>query len=333
MVKEKESEKIPGITDMVEFLTAHMELNEIVNGLKEDIKKASKLNLNDLSAIDDYLSEKKKRRTTQDKIDYLYEMDPNSFDEELMKLGVRTMNDVDSVIDAFRKMDDIATNFATSLRESGVLDRLSTSWPAAVSALEGNAILPTTLNISHTEFGRLTAQLQTLQLPIKQLNLISNSFVNSPSLGLASQLIKQMHAFNASLAKIRWQSAQWNVQLPIQHLREISQSLEQAANISRWLATVTSISLPIQQINAISQSVQQINAIGGSLARVQQQMAQLKPFAVGYARICGSKRSGVYHRSICPYVQGIVIGNVISFSSAKEAKERGYSPCKLCRPP
>jgi hypothetical protein len=335
MAKRREPEKISGITDMVEFLQAHMELNETVVNLKECIEKASKLKLKDLSAIDDYLREKKKRRTTQDKIDYLYNVDPNSFDEDLVKLGVRTMRDVHSVIDALRKMDSIANDFAEDIRESSVLDRFLTSLPAAVQAMESNAMLPTTLQFSPAEFNRLAAQLQSIQLEVRQVDQIVQSFASSASPGLANQLVQQLNAVNVPLSKVHWELAQLNVHLPISQVNQISRSLEQVRSIFQPLSTAaTSVSQSIAAAaKPINDSYEQLNAISTSLASVQQQIAQLKPFAVHDDRICSSKGSNVYHRWICPYVQRVDLANVIFFNSAKEAQETGRSRCKLCKPP
>ena len=194
------------------------------------------------------------------------------------------------------------------------------------------------LNVSSAELKHLTTQLQAVQLPIQHLDQISRAFINIPSLDSVNQLLQQMQTLNAPVAKIRWELSQWNVQLPIQQLSQISDSFKQASLISQQISTNLApiskdLSLMTQAMYAAAAPISQLNTISGSLAKVQQQMAQLKPFAVGYDKICGSKRSGVYHRSICPYTQRIEPENLVMFSSAKEAKEKGYAPCKLCKPP
>jgi methylphosphotriester-DNA--protein-cysteine methyltransferase len=47
----------------------------------------------------------------------------------------------------------------------------------------------------------------------------------------------------------------------------------------------------------------------------------------------GSAKSNKYHYTSCVWAQKIKSGNLVCFPSAKAAQERGYVPCKVCRPP
>jgi methylphosphotriester-DNA--protein-cysteine methyltransferase len=47
----------------------------------------------------------------------------------------------------------------------------------------------------------------------------------------------------------------------------------------------------------------------------------------------GSAKSNVYHDPSCGSAKKIKPGNLVSFSSAKDAKGKGYRPCKVCKPP
>ncbi len=47
----------------------------------------------------------------------------------------------------------------------------------------------------------------------------------------------------------------------------------------------------------------------------------------------GSINSNKYHYTWCRWAQKISPYNLVGFSSAKEAKSKGYIPCKVCRPP
>ena len=47
----------------------------------------------------------------------------------------------------------------------------------------------------------------------------------------------------------------------------------------------------------------------------------------------GSKNSNKYHYPTCSAAQRIKPQNLVTFNSAKEAREAGYVPCKICRPP
>jgi len=47
----------------------------------------------------------------------------------------------------------------------------------------------------------------------------------------------------------------------------------------------------------------------------------------------GSKKSNKYHKAICRYVEKIKDENLVTFNSAKEARDAGYVPCKVCKPP
>lgn len=50
-------------------------------------------------------------------------------------------------------------------------------------------------------------------------------------------------------------------------------------------------------------------------------------------KFVGSKKSDVYHRPSCHYVDNIKPENKIWFKSSAEAKAKGYRPCKVCKPP
>lgn len=47
----------------------------------------------------------------------------------------------------------------------------------------------------------------------------------------------------------------------------------------------------------------------------------------------GSINSDVYHYPSCSYAQSIKPENLITFSSAQDAVNQGYRPCKVCKPP
>lgn len=47
----------------------------------------------------------------------------------------------------------------------------------------------------------------------------------------------------------------------------------------------------------------------------------------------GSKESDVYHYPNCRYVKKILPENIIWFSSIEDARNHGYRPCKVCKPP
>ena len=47
----------------------------------------------------------------------------------------------------------------------------------------------------------------------------------------------------------------------------------------------------------------------------------------------GSKKSDVYHYPNCRYVKQILPENIIWFTSAEDARNHGYRPCKVCKPP
>jgi len=53
----------------------------------------------------------------------------------------------------------------------------------------------------------------------------------------------------------------------------------------------------------------------------------------GAGKYCGSKKSNVYHYPNCRYVGQILPENLIWFVDEKDAKSRGYRPCKVCNPP
>ncbi len=47
----------------------------------------------------------------------------------------------------------------------------------------------------------------------------------------------------------------------------------------------------------------------------------------------GSKKSDVYHYPNCRYVKQILPENIIWFTSVEDARNHGYRPCKVCKPP
>ena len=47
----------------------------------------------------------------------------------------------------------------------------------------------------------------------------------------------------------------------------------------------------------------------------------------------GSKKSDVYHYPSCRYVKMIKPENIIWFTSVEDARNHGYRPCKVCKPP
>ena len=318
--RKKKSEAVEGgITDMVEFLSAHLEMTEIVSGVREKTEKRSKLKLEDFSAIDDYLIKKKKLKTAQDKIDYLNNMDPDSFDKELQRLDVTTMRDLNAVIDAFQKMPDIGSSFAADLKESGVLERMTVSLPKAAKGLERSAVFP---GIPATQFQALAEQLRTMMPPIRDLNLISQSLANLPSPFLANELNQQMQALFAPASELA---------------KQLSTIASPMSEMAKQINAATSpMSEMAKQINAAftpsSEMAKQISAINESFAQIQRQLAPLQPIALALKGFRGSTRSRIFHRSFCPYVRRIDRANLVYFDSAEEANEAGHSPCKFCQP-
>lgn len=47
----------------------------------------------------------------------------------------------------------------------------------------------------------------------------------------------------------------------------------------------------------------------------------------------GSANSNKYHYPWCKWAKKISSYNLVTFNSVKEAKSKGYVPCKVCRPP
>lgn len=46
----------------------------------------------------------------------------------------------------------------------------------------------------------------------------------------------------------------------------------------------------------------------------------------------GSVNSNIYHKPNCEWAQKINSGNLVQFSSRKEAQDMNYRPCKVCNP-
>lgn len=62
----------------------------------------------------------------------------------------------------------------------------------------------------------------------------------------------------------------------------------------------------------------------------------LLSLALGYSsdkKFIGSKKSDKYHYLSCKWAARIKRDNAVYFESVKEAKTKGYVPCKVCRPP
>jgi methylphosphotriester-DNA--protein-cysteine methyltransferase len=51
------------------------------------------------------------------------------------------------------------------------------------------------------------------------------------------------------------------------------------------------------------------------------------------AEFVGSAKSNVYHNPSCVWAKKISPKNLVHFSSAKDAQQKGYRPCKVCKPP
>ena len=47
----------------------------------------------------------------------------------------------------------------------------------------------------------------------------------------------------------------------------------------------------------------------------------------------GSKKSNKYHNPDCRWAKKIKPSNLVTFTSAEEARSAGYVPCKVCKPP
>jgi methylphosphotriester-DNA--protein-cysteine methyltransferase len=46
----------------------------------------------------------------------------------------------------------------------------------------------------------------------------------------------------------------------------------------------------------------------------------------------GSKSSNKYHSCDCTWAKKISSKNLVCFKSTEEAQEKGYVPCKVCKP-
>ncbi|OGP54217.1 MAG: hypothetical protein A2Y65_05985 [Deltaproteobacteria bacterium RBG_13_52_11] len=55
-------------------------------------------------------------------------------------------------------------------------------------------------------------------------------------------------------------------------------------------------------------------------------------FATDYKYV-GSSKSSKYHYPTCQRAVKIKPENLVTFKSAKEALEAGYTPCTVCKPP
>ena len=66
----------------------------------------------------------------------------------------------------------------------------------------------------------------------------------------------------------------------------------------------------------------QASAHGGTIGRAE-----------GREVFVGSVRSRLYHRPACEWARRIAPANRIPFRSAEEARDAGYTPCRVCRPP
>lgn len=60
-------------------------------------------------------------------------------------------------------------------------------------------------------------------------------------------------------------------------------------------------------------------------------LSSLQP--VGGCAYVGSVKSSRYHYPDCKWAQKIAPDNLICFSSPTEARSKGYTPCRVCRPP
>ncbi|MCX8207839.1 MAG: thermonuclease family protein [Methanothrix sp.] len=54
---------------------------------------------------------------------------------------------------------------------------------------------------------------------------------------------------------------------------------------------------------------------------------------VGGCAYVGSEKSSKYHYPNCEWAQKISPNNLICFSSPSEARSKGYTPCRVCKPP
>jgi flagellar basal body-associated protein FliL len=61
-------------------------------------------------------------------------------------------------------------------------------------------------------------------------------------------------------------------------------------------------------------------------------MAVAVALALDYKYV-GSKNSNIYHYPTCRAAKRIKPENLVTFTSAKDAQEKGYRPCKVCKPP
>ncbi|GAB4287225.1 MAG: hypothetical protein Kow0098_03440 [Ignavibacteriaceae bacterium] len=50
-------------------------------------------------------------------------------------------------------------------------------------------------------------------------------------------------------------------------------------------------------------------------------------------KFVGSKKSDKYHYTWCRWANKIKSSNLVVFDSVQEARNAGYVPCKVCKPP
>ena len=62
-------------------------------------------------------------------------------------------------------------------------------------------------------------------------------------------------------------------------------------------------------------------------------LSMTAPFTLHADDYIVSKFSKLYHRPTCKKVKRIQEKNRITFTSVKEAKKTGHTPCRICKPP
>jgi hypothetical protein len=58
----------------------------------------------------------------------------------------------------------------------------------------------------------------------------------------------------------------------------------------------------------------------------------LEELANRHIRVRGDSSSGVYHLPTCHLIRPTPDANLEDFRSGHDARDRGYRPCKVCRP-
>lgn len=99
------------------------------------------------------------------------------------------------------------------------------------------------------------------------------------------------------------------------------------------------LSVSINPIAAANPAEQNVKTLGDTLARKgievgdlasQKQQVENPEIASQECQLVGSKNSDKYHLPGCDNAKKIKAGNLVCFSSAQDAQDKGYKPAKCC---